>query len=107
MCIAPLRPLFLSLVAPAVLLAGSAGCGKRACFHWTELEGACPSSDEARVFFENPGCLSAVESIDSEGDFDGELCCYDVTTVDTGDEVCTSAPNPAPSGGGGARPVPK
>ena len=107
MCIAPLRPLFLALVAPALLFAGSAGCGKRACFHWTELEGACPSSDEARLFFENPGCLSAVESIDSEGDFDGELCCYDVTTVDTGDEACTSAPNPAPTGAGGARPVPK
>ncbi|WP_437496566.1 hypothetical protein [Sorangium sp. So ce1099] len=94
MSIARLRLLVLALVAPALL---SSGCGKRACFHWSELEGACPSSEEARVFFDNPGCLSAIESIDSEGDFDGELCCYDVTMVDTGDERCTPVQKPSPS----------
>ncbi|XXT14234.1 hypothetical protein WME94_28700 [Sorangium sp. So ce429] len=91
MSLARLRPLVLALVAPAFL---SSGCGKRACFQWTELEGACPSSEEARVFFTNPGCLNAVESIDSEGDFDGELCCYDVTMVDTGDEKCPPVQKP-------------
>ncbi|WP_438002648.1 hypothetical protein WME89_27180 [Sorangium sp. So ce321] len=100
MSIAHLRPLVLALAAPALL---SSGCGKRACFHWTELEGACPSSEEARVFFENPGCLSAIESIDSQGDFDGELCCYDVTTVDTSDEDCGTAPPSKPKP---PRPVP-
>lgn len=98
MSIASLRPLILALVFPALLL--SAGCGKRACFHWTELEGACPSSEDAYVFFENPGCLSSIESIDSEADFDGELCCYDVTTVDTGDEECAAVQKPVPGGGG-------
>ncbi|WP_434048706.1 MULTISPECIES: hypothetical protein [Sorangium] len=86
------------VLALAALLAS--GCGKRACFHWTELEGACPSSEEALVFFENPGCLSEIDSIDGEGDFDGELCCYDVTTVDTGDEECMPAQAPVPGGGG-------
>ncbi|KYF96791.1 hypothetical protein BE20_55975 [Sorangium cellulosum] len=95
-----LRSLFLALAAPAFLSLVAGGCGKRACFHWTELEGACPSSDDAYVFFENPGCLSSIESIDSEGDFDGELCCYDVTTVDTGDEECRPGQNPVPGGGG-------
>ncbi|AUX33450.1 MULTISPECIES: hypothetical protein [Sorangium] len=94
-----LRSLSLALAAPALLLLAG-GCGKRACFHWTELEGACPSSDDAYVFFQNPGCLSSIESIDSEGDFDGELCCYDVTTVDTGDEECKVVKNPVPGGGG-------
>ncbi|WP_437805032.1 hypothetical protein [Sorangium sp. So ce1078] len=98
MSIASLRLLILALVAPALLL--SAGCGKRACFHWTELEGTCPSSEDAYVFFRNPGCLSSIESIDSEADFDGELCCYDVTTVDTGDEECAPAPGPKPVPGG-------
>lgn len=108
MSIARPRPLFVALVAPALFVAGSAGCGKRACFHWTELEGACPSSDEARVFFENPGCVSSIESIDSGADFDGELCCYDVTTVDTGDEECTTVQGPMSSGAGGGRPpIPK
>ncbi|XXX71656.1 hypothetical protein WMF30_28825 [Sorangium sp. So ce134] len=102
MSTASLRPLFLALVALALLLL-SAACGKRACFHWTELEGACPSSEDAYVFFENPGCLSSIESIDSEGEFDGELCCYDVTTVDTGDEECKVVQNPVPGsvGAGG------
>lgn len=108
MSIARPRPLFVALVAPALLVAGSAGCGKRACFHWTELEGACPSSDEARVFFENPGCVSSIESIDSEADFDGELCCYDVTTIDIGDEECTTVQGPMSGGAGGGRPpIPK
>ncbi|WP_438037113.1 hypothetical protein [Sorangium sp. So ce204] len=107
MSIARPRPLFVALVAPALFLAGAAGCGKRACFHWTALEGACPSSDEARVFFENPGCVSSIDSIDSEGDFDGELCCYDVTTVDTGDEECFAQGPMSGSSGGGRPPIPK
>ncbi|WP_437642211.1 hypothetical protein [Sorangium sp. So ce854] len=93
---AHLGSMVLALAVPALL---ASGCGKRACFHWTELEGACPSRDEARVFFDNPGCLSEIASIDGEGDFDGELCCYDVTTVDTGDEACVlSEQKPVPRG---------
>lgn len=54
-----LRSLSLALAAPALLLLAG-GCGKRACFHWTELEGACPSSDDAYVFFQNPGDRKSV-----------------------------------------------
>jgi hypothetical protein len=61
----------------------SAGCGKTACFEWTEAEGECPAQGEARAFFEEPFCgTSVIQTVDSEGTFDDNACCYDVTQDD-------------------------
>jgi hypothetical protein len=81
-------PLVLFAFAFALPFA-TGGCGKQACFFWTEAEGACPSQAEAIDFFgNNQGCGSPIESVDSEPEYDGELCCYDVTEQDTGDIPC-------------------
>ena len=69
----------LAAVAALALALATTGCGKYACFAWTEQEGACPSQDEAVEFFVNPQCGGAIDSIDSYGEFDGEYCCYEVT----------------------------
>jgi hypothetical protein len=103
--------------AAAILLLSAAlapvlgGCGKRACFQWTELEGECPSQDEALEFFESPNCSSSnIQSIDSEADFDGELCCYDATMRDSSYGECgidVGGPSTSVSvGAGGASPGP-
>jgi hypothetical protein len=74
--------LALALAALCVPLV-SAGCGKTACFEWTAAEGTCPSQDEALIFFEEPFCgTNAFESIDSDGSFEDNACCYDVTEND-------------------------
>jgi len=65
------------------------GCADRACVQWSEQEGACPSQREALSFMPILDCVAAfngqpddgdsVLSVDSEGDFEGDVCCYDVT----------------------------
>jgi hypothetical protein len=100
------------LILSAALAPALGGCGKRACIQWTELEGECPSQDEAMEFFEGPECSSRyIQSIDSEPDFDGELCCYDATTQDEEDfPPCAGVPEPGTSsvsgGSGGGSPMP-
>jgi hypothetical protein len=85
----------------------AAGCSKRACFAWTENEGACPSQAEAPVFFAGPpGCPDAVQSVDSEPDYDGELCCYDVTTGDSDETLCYGGETAGSSVVTGTGPVP-
>jgi hypothetical protein len=69
----------LLLLATAALALATAGCGKIGCFQWTEAEGACPAQDEALAYFGGGQCGSAIESVDSEGEFDGQYCCYDIT----------------------------
>ena len=71
-------PLLALLAAMLLALAGT-GCGKIGCFEWTKAEGACPSKDEALEFFGNPNCGGQVESVDSEPEYDGEYCCYEIT----------------------------
>ena len=100
--------LTLALIAALPL---AAGCSKRACFQWSELEGSCPSQEEAELFFQGPpGCEDAVRSVDSEPEFDGELCCYDITTSDADDILCSDASGSGGSSGsggvGGAPPNP-
>jgi hypothetical protein len=68
-------PLFIA----AALALATVGCGKIGCFAWTKAEGACPSQDEALEFFGNPQCGGPIESVDSEAEFDGQYCCYDIT----------------------------
>ncbi|UQA55613.1 hypothetical protein [Polyangium aurulentum] len=80
-----------ALAAVASLLMGGAGCGSStACFYWTEAEGACPSQGEALDFFQDPFCSSSITSVDSEGTFEGDTCCYDVSENDSsfGDSTC-------------------
>jgi hypothetical protein len=79
-------PLVVFLLTFALPFAGG-GCTKQACLFWTEADGACPSQDEAITFFDDEGCASTVESVDSEPEYDGELCCYDVTER-SGDSTC-------------------
>ena len=88
----------------AALPLAAAGCSKRACFAWTAEEGACPSQAEATVFFQGPpSCPEAVRSVDSEPDYDGELCCYDVTTGDGEEALCDGG---EPGGSSATGPVP-
>jgi hypothetical protein len=95
----------------AALAPALAGCDKRACFAWTELEGACPSQEEAIDFFEGSGCSGEIMSVDSEPDYDGELCCYEVTKRDDSYLYsCPPDPSPPPpstgsGGAGGAAPA--
>jgi hypothetical protein len=94
------RPLLVFALALGLPFAGS-GCGKQACFFWTEAEGTCPTRDEAIDFFGDTSCDSPIESIDSEGEFDGELCCYDVTERDTGEILCDGSVGAGGFGTGG------
>jgi hypothetical protein len=84
-----------------------AGCGQTACITWSENEGACPAQDEALMFFQNPACPSSVVSVDSDGAFANNLCCYGVTKVDSsfgsGDFSCF--PGGGVGGGFGATSV--
>jgi hypothetical protein len=82
------RPATALLSAAVLALAlGSAGCGKIGCFEMSEAEledfygGSCPSQEEAQAFFGDPGCGGEVESVDSEGEYDGGYCCYEITKV--------------------------
>jgi hypothetical protein len=70
----------IAVAAGASLVLGGAGCASdRACFHWTEAEGACPSEKEALDFFQDPFCSSPITSVNSPGSFEGDTCCYDVS----------------------------
>lgn len=70
----------LALLSTASLF----GCADRACFQWSETEGACPNRQEALSFMPSLDCVNFTDdeqvlSVDSEGDFEGDVCCYDVT----------------------------
>lgn len=65
-------------VVLGALAVGALGCGDQACIQWSEAEGACPSRKEA-IRFMAPPCDEPIVSIDSDGEFDGQACCYDVT----------------------------
>ena len=70
----------------AVLPVKAGGCGGRtACFTfsqaaYTKNGGACPAANPALLRFSAGNCgFGPVSSVDGEGSFDGELCCYPVT----------------------------
>jgi hypothetical protein len=83
-----------------------AGCGQTACITWSKAEGVCPSQDEALMFFQNPACPSSVVSVDSEGAFANDLCCYEVSKLEngfgTGDSTCFGGGGEGGFGGTGA-----
>lgn len=73
----------------------AAGCQDRACIQWSEAEGACPSQTEALTFMTPAFCGGNVRSVDSEGQYDGGACCYDVTERSDNSSyggVCASGP---------------
>ncbi|MDC3956502.1 hypothetical protein [Polyangium jinanense] len=95
----PLPLLSLALATGLLLTVSSSGCGTdRACFYWTELEGSCPSQGEALDFFQGDFCSSSISSVDSEGAFEGDTCCYDVTEDSSNFATCSPEPGvPGPS----------
>jgi hypothetical protein len=97
----PLLGVTLMAAMPFVI----ASCGKKACFRWSDAEGVCPSRDEASKYFEGPpGCGTDILSIDSDADYDGELCCYDVTDGDTSETLCGTTGTGTVSTGSGPPP---
>lgn len=83
----------LPLAAMVLAIAG-AGCGKVGCFEWTVHEGECPSQEEALAYFGSTECSGEVASVDSEPEYDGKYCCYDITKRDYDDyPACTAPPS--------------
>jgi len=76
-----------------------AGCGQTACIVWSETEGACPTQAKALAFFVDPSCPGTILSVDSDGTFGNDLCCYAVTKDETG-FIHENAPCASPTGGG-------
>lgn len=95
------------LVVGGALLAiplSSASCAHTACFLWSAEAGECPAQNEALARFSSPDCGGVVQSVDGQGSFDGQLCCYPVTQIgssDFGVGDCNIIEEP-PSGVGGA-----
>lgn len=90
----PLLALLTSIAALALASTGLPACGNESsCVQWSEARGACPSPEAAKVMM-TPRCDQVeVESVDSEGTFEDDACCYDVTKNDSAFYVC-EAPNP-------------
>lgn len=78
------RALFWAAIA--ALPVSSAGCQSTACFVWSAAEGPCPSRVAAASFFGVDSCGSEVQSVDGDGHFDGQLCCYSVTELSSDPE---------------------
>ena len=58
------------------------GCkGDHACIQWSEQDGACPARADALDYL-LPPCDDPIESVDSEPEFDGQACCYEITKGD-------------------------
>ncbi|MEJ7728615.1 MAG: hypothetical protein WKG00_05320 [Polyangiaceae bacterium] len=75
------RPAMISalLLSFAPLLA--ACDGDSACVQWSETEGPCPSRTDALALIA-PSCEDPIASIDSDGELDGDACCYEVTRAE-------------------------
>jgi hypothetical protein len=64
----------------------NAGCeGDTACIQWSEQDGACPAREEALDYMQ-PRCEDPIESVDSNGEFEGQACCYEITKAEA--ETC-------------------
>jgi len=99
---ASLPLLSLTLATGLLLTVGSSGCGTdRACFYWTEIEGACPAQDEALDFFQGDFCSSSITSVDSEPSFEGDTCCYDVSEDNSSFSTCVPGGPPGTAVGVG------
>ena len=56
--------------------AGGAGGGSTT----VPLTDLCPNRETAKKLLGNPSCAESIESIDSEGEFEDDSCCYEVST---------------------------
>jgi hypothetical protein len=77
----------LAAIVAAVPFIGVGGCGRTACFQYSQQAyakngNACPARMDALVNLADPDCPGPVTSVDGAGSFDGELCCYPVTYDD-------------------------
>jgi|GEM_PF-3402717 len=95
----------LLLIGLATLAGGSASCGSdKACIYFTQadydIDNACTSRDDVLEFFQGDFCSTPIVSVDSDGIFDGDTCCYEVTESD---EFwgCGVVPTPPPDAGTG------
>lgn len=61
----------------AALGALTAGCSDRICFQWGADEGPCPPASEADRFIQPPCDQRVTVDQSSEGEFEGDVCCYD------------------------------
>jgi hypothetical protein len=79
---------FFALLVVAVPFVGSGGCnGRTACLQYSPGEYAangnvCLSPSQALGSFTDPSCPGPITSVDGDGSYDGELCCYPVTYAD-------------------------
>jgi hypothetical protein len=92
-----LRPrVLVAAMALALPFAGGGGCGGRtACFAFSSAQfmqqNSCPAQADALPNFTDPHCPGGIVSVDSDGSFDGELCCYSVTYNDIVPDCGTGA----------------
>ncbi len=86
-----------AVALPLSAALGSSGCAQTACFQWAPTAGQCPNQADAQAFF---GFCNDIQSIDGEGVFTDNLCCYPVSKVSNGiicNEVSTGE-GPIPPG---------
>jgi hypothetical protein len=84
-----------ALTAPFFASGCSAGT---ACIRWPAKNGAsCPNRDDALSIMQS-GC-GPVTAVHSDGERDGDVCCYDVTQSGEFDEFACPPPFPGPSTG--------
>jgi hypothetical protein len=83
-------------------LATSPGCTDMACLEWSDERGSCPSKEEALKRFGGQSCIGNIKEVNSEAEYDGTACCYDVTKRAAGDRSCAGALGPAGQSGGPA-----
>lgn len=65
----------------------SSGSGSSAA----PLVAQCPDRTLAKQLLANPSCAESIESIDSDGSFEDDSCCYEVTTAS---KSCSSESSP-------------
>jgi hypothetical protein len=95
-------PSQLLRLAPAFALSMSvAACNDQACIEKSAARGGtCPSRLEAISLIGN-GCQfisgsQRIESVDSDAEENGNLCCYDVSYETSGNITCTPTKAPPP-----------
>lgn len=75
----------IGMVALLSATANSVGCRQTACIQWSEREGTCPDRKQARSFF---GDCTDITTINDDGAYGGNLCCYDVIKDDRNIDDC-------------------
>lgn len=87
-----------ALVLALALLPAKGGCGGQTACIKAKANGVCPAATEASTFFFSQ-CGGPVRSVDGEGVFDGQFCCYPVTAFPSNGSIVDF---PSECGAGGA-----